>query len=277
VGAFSPRGAVILKPTRDDVVKLLAGQAFRAPSIYELYYASAPQLANPGLTPEHMTSAEAEYTHRFTQTITGLLSVYDNVITDLIAQRASGAPNADGTQNFQYQNTNTPVEALGAEAEVRREWKEGWMVAASYAFQHSRYVVPSPSLGDLLSQKQNPAYRQVPNAPEHVASVTGAAPILARALVASTRLTFNSARWDRNDQLNDPITGAPAPPQGHTDPVVLWDIVLSGTEQRWGLSYAFGVYNAFDWRWSVPVSPEFLQTTIPQDGRTFLATVSKVF
>jgi outer membrane receptor protein involved in Fe transport len=59
--------------------------------------------------------------------------------------------------------------------------------------------------------------------------------------------------------------------------VVLWDIVLSGTEQRWGLSYAFGVYNAFDWRWSVPVSPEFLQTTMPQDGRTFLATASKTF
>jgi hypothetical protein len=25
------------------------------------------------------------------------------------------------------------------------------------------------------------------------------------------------------------------------------------------------------------VSPEFLQTTIPQDGRTFLATAAKVF
>src|ERR1019366_5539022 len=48
VGAFSPRLAVIVKPTPDDVVKLLGGQAFRAPSIYELYYSSAPQLANPG-------------------------------------------------------------------------------------------------------------------------------------------------------------------------------------------------------------------------------------
>ena len=51
----------------------------------------------------------------------------------------------------------------------------------------------------------------------------------------------------------------------------------SGTEQRLGFFYAFGMYNAFDWRWSVPVSPEFLQTTIPQSGRTFLATASKVF
>jgi hypothetical protein len=107
--------------------------------------------------------------------------------------------------------------------------------------------------------------------------VNATAPILARALVASTRITFNSSRWDRNDQAVDPVTGAANPAQAHTDPVVLWDIVLSGTEQRWGLSYALGVYNAFNWRWSVPVSPEFLQTTIPQDGRTFLATASKVF
>ena len=276
VGAVSPRLAVLVKPTAVDELKLLGGGAFRAPSIYELYYASGPQLANPGLQPEHMVSTEIEYSHRFTQSITGLLSVYDNVITDLIAQRSTGTTLADGTQPFQYQNTNAPVETLGAEAEVRREWKDGWMVAASYSLQRSKYVA-STALGDLVAQKQNTAFREVPNAPEHIASMTGAVPILARMLVASSRLTFNSGRWDRYDQPVDPVSGVPNPQQSHTEPVVLWDIVLSGTEQRWGLSYAFGVYNAFDWRWSVPVSPEFLQTTIPQDGRTFLATVSKTF
>jgi outer membrane receptor protein involved in Fe transport len=277
VGSFSPRAAVILKPTHVDVVKVLAGQAFRAPSIYELYYSSPPQLADPGLKPEHMTSAEIEYTHRFTQTVSGLVAVYGNLITDLIAQRASGPPNTDGTQNFNYQNTDAPVGTLGTEAEVRREWKDGWMVAASYAFQRSKYLVSSPGLGDVLAQTQNPAYREVPNAPEHLASVTGAVPILSRALLASSRLTFNGQRWDRYDQSVDPKTGAPTPLQGHTEPVVLWDVVLSGAEQRLGIFYAFGVYNAFDWRWSVPVSPEFLQTTIPQSGRTFLATASKSF
>jgi outer membrane receptor protein involved in Fe transport len=276
VGAVSPRLAVIVKPTDADVVKVLAGQAFRAPSIYELYYASGAQLANPNLVPEHMLSAEVEYSHRFTPTITGLVSVYDNLITNLIAQRLTGGAAVDGSPPFQYQNTNAPVDTLGAEAEVRREWKDGWMVSASYSFQRSKYVASS-ALGDVLVQKQNPLFREVPNAPEHLASLTGAAPILARALVASTRFTFNAARWDRYDQPTDPLTGAPNPAQGRTQPVVLWDLVLSGTEQRWGLSYAFGVYNAFDWRWSVPVSPEFTQTTIAQDGRTFLATASKQF
>ncbi|MGD0527278.1 MAG: TonB-dependent receptor [Polyangiaceae bacterium] len=275
VGSISPRLAVILKPAADDEVKILAGRAFRTPSIYELYYAGGGQLINPTLTPEHMVSVEAEYSHRFSQTVTGLLSVYDNVITDLIAQRADPQPGA-GAADFQYQNTSAPVETRGAEIELRREWKEGWMVAAQYAYQHSSYVASS-ALSDILSEKGATGFRNVPNAPEHTAGMNAAAPILSRALVASTRVTFNSSRWDRNDQASDPVTGQPNPPQGHTDPVVLWDIVLSGTEQKWGVSYAFGVYNAFDWRWSVPVSPEFLQTTIPQDGRTFLASASKVF
>jgi outer membrane receptor protein involved in Fe transport len=278
VGAFSPRAAVILKPTPRDVVKILAGQSFRAPSIYELYYASPPQYANPSLQPEHMVSVEVEYRRALTQTVSALVTAYGNIITDLIAQRAFGAPNADGTQNFQYQNTSAPVETLGAEAELRREWKDGWMVAATYSYQRSKYAVASPGIGDLLVQNQNPGYREVPNAPEHLASVTGALPVVARALVASTRLTFNGARWDRYDQPFDPKNpNQPTPPQGHTEPVVLWDVVLSGAEQRVGVFYAVGVYNAFDWRWSVPVSPEFLQTTIPQSGRTFLATASKTF
>ncbi len=274
VGAFSPRLAVIVKPAPDDDVKIMAGRAFRTPSIYELYYAGGGQVINPGLQPEHMVSVEAEYSHRFTQTVSAVVAVYDNVITDLIAQRSD--PQTGAPADFQYQNTSAPVETLGAEAELRREWKDGWMIAAQYSFQHSRYV-SSTALGDILSEKSATGFRNVPNAPEHMAGMNAAAPILSRALVASTRLTFNSARWDRNDQAFDPLTGAANPAQGHTDPVVLWDIVLSGTEQRWGLSYAFGVYNAFNWRWSVPVSPEFLQTTIPQDGRTFLATASKVF
>ncbi len=138
------------------------------------------------------------------------------------------------------------------------------MIAAQYSYQHTAYVA-STGLGDVLAQKRNESLRDVPNAPEHLASIKGAVPILSRALLASTRITFTGPRWDRYDQPTDPA-------QGRTESAVLWDFVFSGSESRWGLSYAVGVYNAFDWRWSVPVSPEFRETTIPQSGRTFLAT-----
>jgi outer membrane receptor protein involved in Fe transport len=269
--ALSPRGAIILRPTDRDNVKVLAGQAFRAPSTYEtFYFYSQGQKQNPDLKPEHMTSAEIEYSHAFDSTTTGLLSVYENLITDLISLNSlTGDPNG---YLYQYQNTNAPVATAGLEAELRREWHGGWMLAASYSYQRSKYIA-STSVSDILAQTQNPFLREVPNAPEHLASVFGSVPLSSRSLgelAASSRLTLTSARFDRYDHPTDP-------PQGHTDPAVLWDIVLSGTEQRWHVSYALGLYNAFDWRWSVPVSPEFRQTTIPQSGRTLLGSASVSF
>ena len=86
-GSFNPRVAVILKPYEGGNVKIMFGKAFRAPSIYELFY-QQPGLQDAGglnLHPESMYSAEIEYSHRFTPTVVGLVSVYENVITDLIA------------------------------------------------------------------------------------------------------------------------------------------------------------------------------------------------
>lgn len=268
--AVSPRAAVLLHPTAVDGVKMLVGKAFRAPSDLEQFFvAPGGQQRNPNLKPENLYSAEVEYSRRFGAAWTGLVSVYENLITGLIALRNVGAPLPDGTQPYEYLNTLGPVATLGLETELRREWKDGWMVAASYAYQRSRYVA-STSVGDVLAQKQNQDLRQVPNSPEHLASIKAAAPILSRALEAATRVTVMGPRWDRSDQATDPA-------QGRTQPAVLWDVVLSGTEQRWRLSYAIGVYNAFDWRWTVPVSPEFRQTTMPQSGRTFLATAGVTF
>jgi hypothetical protein len=76
------------------------------------------------------------------------------------------------------------------------------------------------------------------------------------------RITLEGPRPDRNDR-----EGPDEPAQRDTPAAILWDIVFSGAEPRWGLSYALGVYNAFDTRWSVPVSTEFRQTTMPQSGR----------
>jgi len=41
--------------------------------------------------------------------------------------------------------------------------------------------------------------------------------------------------------------------------------------------YALGLYNVFDWRYSLPVSPEFRQDMIVQNGRTLLASASVTF
>ena len=53
--------------------------------------------------------------------------------------------------------------------------------------------------------------------------------------------------------------------------------MLSGRVERWGLRYAIGAYNIIDWRYSVPVSPELPISSVPQNGRTFLASMGLDF
>jgi outer membrane receptor protein involved in Fe transport len=87
--------------------------------------------------------------------------------------------------------------------------------------------------------------------------------LLGRALTLASRLSVESGRYDRNEHRGDE-------PQGKTEAFAVWDIVVTGREARYGFSWAAGVYNAFDWRYSAPVSAEFPQRVIAQDGRSFL-------
>ncbi len=265
--------AAILKPYDGGNLKLMFGKSFRAPSIYELFFSTpGQQLPAPSLHPESMYSAEIEYSHRFGSTVQGLLSLYENVITDLIALGPTAV--ASCPTCVQYANTTTPVGTLGGEAELRREWKDGWMASASYSFAHSVYLKDG-SFSSIASLARDPTRREVPNAPEHLASVRGGAPILGRALVAMTRLSFASGRYDVNDKQS--TFAAPMPPQTMTASAVVWDLVLSGQEPRFHIRYSLGMYNLFDWKYAVPVSGEFAQpsgatlATIVQNGRTVMA------
>jgi outer membrane receptor protein involved in Fe transport len=265
--SLNPRGAVIVRPYADGNLKILGGKAFRAPSAYELYYNDGgfTQVASPDIKPELVYSAEIEHTHRFSPTVAGTLTAYGNYVKDLILTAGAG----DETDPLHYLNSGAPLATVGAEAGIRREWRRGWMVGASYGFSRARFI-KSESFRDLISLARNPERRRVANAPSHLASLKGAVPIMARALLASTRLSIEGPRYDRYETVGED-------PQGRTSPVVLWDIVFSGTEPRFGIRYAVGMYNAFDWRYSLPLSPEFTQRAIAQDGRTFLASADVAF
>jgi hypothetical protein len=86
----------------------------------------------------------------------------------------------------------------------------------------------------------------------------------------ATRLSFESGRFDRNERVTSDT-------QSRTDAFAIWDVVLTGREERYGFSWAAGLYNAFDWRYSLPVSAEFRQRTIMQDGRTVLLSGELAF
>ena len=249
--AFNPRLAVIVKPYEQGNLKFLAGKAFRAPSVYELFYASTTQERASGLQPEQIYSGEVEFSHRFSPTVTASVAGYANYVKDLVELRdlPSGS--------VQYANSNAPVLVLGSEYEIRRDWRQGWMLAVSYSLQKARYL-------------SDPTLRDVPNSPVQLASVKGAVPIIGRTLMGMTRISVEGPRPDRNFRDTDP-------PQANTDVGVIWDLVLSGEIERMGVRYSLGAYNVADHRYDTVPSGEFRQRTIVQNGRTFLASLSVSF
>jgi hypothetical protein len=248
---FNPRLAFIVKPYDGGNIKLMGGKAFRAPSVYELYYSALTQARAGRLDPEQILSAEIEYTHRFSPVVTGTVAGYVNRVADLVELR--DLPGG----RVQYQNSTAPVLVLGSEYELRREWRGGWMLAGSYSLQRVEYL-------------DDPTLRRVPNSPVQLASLKGAVPILGRTLMGMTRVSVEGPRPDRNFRETDP-------PQGTTDTGVIWDLVLSGEAEKLRVKYALGAYNVADWRYDAVPSGEFRQRTIVQSGRTFLASVSVSF
>jgi outer membrane receptor protein involved in Fe transport len=266
-GSLNPRAALIVEPYDRGNTKLIASKAFRAPSIYELYYNDDgyTQTAAGDLEPEVIYSAELEHSHRFSPSVRGTVSAYANYIEDIVSTEGAG----DATDPFRYINSGSPLVVVGTEVSVRRDFRQGLMLSASYGFSRARFLADD-SASSLFELAANPEKREVENAPEHRAVFTGAVPIVNRALTAGTRLTFEAARYDRHETVGEP-------PQEQTEPAVIWDVVLSGAERRHGLRYAFGVYNAFDWQYSLPVSSELRQRTIRQSGRTFHASAEVAF
>jgi serine/threonine protein kinase len=145
------------------------------------------------------------------------------------------------------------------------ERSQGWRVLKILDFGISKFDVPrGPGDGGVGP------LRDVPNSPNHLASLKAAAPIVGSLLNATTRLSFVGPRLDKYDQSTDP-------PQGTTPSALVWDVVISGQAERFGLHYALGLYNAMNYRYTVPVSREFLQESIAQNGRTLLLSAQLTF
>jgi outer membrane receptor protein involved in Fe transport len=263
--ALNPRLAAVVRPYARGNLKLLAGKAFRAPSVYELYYndGGTTQVQSPELGPEHIYSLEAEFTHELDPPLSASATLFANYVTDLVTSRGRGT----SSDPLRYVNSNVPLATAGGELGLRRDLRRGAMFALSYGLLLTRYLADR-SPGALLEFRQNSQFRRVANVPTHLLSLKGMLPILAQTLRIASRVTIESGRYDRFERSDEP-------PQFATDAVALWDLVLTGEllpvrGSKPSVDWALGLYNAFDHRYSLPVSAEFVQRTVPQSGRTLL-------
>jgi outer membrane receptor for ferrienterochelin and colicin len=246
-----PRVAAIWKPVDGGVLKFIGGRAFRAPSVYELQYndGGLSQVKASNLGPESVYSGELEYSHRFLKDWVALGAVHAGGALDLI----NTTPLAEDPGLIRYENSDVPVLLLGADAELRHDFRQGFMVSASYGYQVARYIDPGIANKRLI------------NAPEHLASVRAVVPVVRELASAALRVTLEAPR---RISLDDDAT---------TPTSVLADVTVSGFVRRFGLRYTAGIYNVTDQDWEVPIAGTFASRTMPQNGRTYLLDVAVAY
>lgn len=259
--AASPRLAVIARPTERDVVKLMGGTAFRAPSAFEYYYydSGATQLPSSQcgetLRPENVYSVELEASRRLARDWVGLAAAHTtyarHIVESVPVPVEDRCGNGDGHIDpavIYYRNSAGGQLVLGADLELRREWRAGMMLSAQYGVLRPRYTA-APEL--------TPDDRALPNAPTHYASFKAVAPLVGSLAQGAVRVTVEDAR-----RLDAASTT-------RTPRAVVADVVLSGVVARHGLRYAVGVYNLFDWQYTLPAAP-YASSLMPQAGRSLV-------
>ncbi|MEW6517618.1 MAG: TonB-dependent receptor plug domain-containing protein [candidate division FCPU426 bacterium] len=117
----SSRGTIVCTLDETNSVKLIVGQSYRAPSLFELNFVTLPQrtvFGNSELKPELATSAELAYLTKvagfFVQAL-GYYAIYENSIG-----RALGSATYDGVtyNNVNVYQNGDRIIAKGAELEV---------------------------------------------------------------------------------------------------------------------------------------------------------------
>ncbi len=251
--AFSPRLATLIRPSETGVLKLIAGQAFRAPSPYELRYEDGQTQIAPGnLVPETVRTLEAEYTYHPAPEwgLTG--DVFFNQIAHLISldERTVISAGMPDQTSLQYRNLDEKAMTLGAELEVRRAWQAGGMFAATYTWQRTH-------VGEFDLVKAT----EISNSPEHVFGLKHAVPVGRSGATFANRLRVESRRRAEDGAFTRAAT--------------LWDVTLTGDLPVAHLTYGFGLRNVLGQIVEHPVSDELAPvTTVPQAGRTVFLSLT---
>ena len=240
-GAFTPRGAIIFRPGKESF-KLMGGQAFRAPSAFEQFSHDNGASVSPAgeLNQETIITGDFEWTHSFSEVLTSTFNAYYSQIDNLIEDQVVNDRNV--IQKF---NTPTTVRSAGAEAELRRFWRSGWMAAAQVSWKRTRS-------GDLLEGDE------LTNSPVWMASLLGAAPLGPNTTLA-TKIRGETPRLT-NMGLR-------------TNGALIWDATLTGDLERPRVGYGVGVRNILDWQIEYPGGSELIIDRLPGQGRTFFATL----
>ena len=232
-GTTNPRAALI-STWNKTTVKLLYGQAFRAPSPYEQFYVTGSTFkANANIQPEKIKTYELVLEQYLGDHLRVLGSVYQYNIAGLISQ----VSDTDG--KLFYDNVEN-ITARGVELTMESKWASGLEGRLSYAVQRTE--------NDDMSQKLS-------NSPQHLAKANVIVPVVADKLFAGFEGRYTSSRLT--------LAG------NNASPFYILNMSLFSQRIVKGWELSGHINNLMNQKYGYPGSGEHLQDVIDQNGRTF--------
>lgn len=243
-GTTNPRLALIYRPASKTTLKLLYGNAFSAPDVYEI----SPDFGsfyddNLNLRPEHIQSFEARVQQGLGQYFQLSSGVYRNRIDDLIT--LVSVP-IDG--NFQYQNKGN-AQATGMDVEFTGRATNGLQGKASFDY--------------VDAYNDSAGHPALDNSPRHLAKLDLTVPLIEQSLVLGIEGQFLGRRLTL---LQDSLSS-----------YQVFNLTLLGHELGKHLDVAASVFNVLDKRYFDPGRPEDPEDAIQQDGRSFRIKITARF
>lgn len=237
---LAPRGALVYHPFSGSTMKLLYGQAFRAPSVYETNYSDpiSGQKRSVDLQAEHITTLEAIWQQRLGGDWFVTASVYRYTVRDLIDTQLDPSDSL-----LQYRN-------------IARVRATGGSIALNAAFAGGVGAYASVALEDAEDAS---AEVQLTNSPASIVKAGVALPLTPWAS-ASAEVRHESSRVTVYGTRTDPY---------------LWTgvhLLITPFARSPGLlgrsTLSVGVQNALNAHYALPGGFEHRQAAIEQDGRT---------
>jgi len=233
-GRVDPRVGLLYTPWKQTHFKLLYGQAFRAPTVFELYYADpGANKANPKLAPETMDSYELVYEQYLPAHLRFSASGYYYRVRDLITQQT------DGSGESYYSNLGE-VASEGMELQLEHRSPAGLIARASYCLQRSE----DDDTGAELS-----------NSPRNLAKLSLIVPVYRDKIFAGAELQYTDSVLTLADN--------------RADSFAVVNLTLFSRELARGLEASASIYNLFDTHYGFPGSADHLQDLLPAPGRDF--------
>lgn len=227
-----PRGALILRPAHGSVVKVLYGEAFRAPSIYERDYTNEGFLPSTAKA-ENVRTAEIVLEQRVSESVLATASLFEVRIEDLIRLDSVGSA---GEELVQFRNVAS-ARSRGAELQVDYRRGDGIWSYVSYSLQRA------------IENGED-----MRNSPGHLLKA-GVSTSTAHSVYGGIETRYEPGR--KTNAGN------------RTDAAILTNLNL-GLRLGGSAALTFSMRNLFDAPYATPAGVEHRQDSLAQDGRTFV-------